>query len=59
MLLFAAFNAGRFLPMTVNYWPVSDIAVQTWLARRQEGAAMLDGVLLVTAGAALLTFAAL
>ncbi|ACK81492.1 hypothetical protein [Methylorubrum extorquens] len=59
ILLFAAFNAGRFLPMAVNYLPVSDIAVQNWLARRQEGAAMLDGMLLVATGAALLTFAAL
>ena len=59
ILLFAAFNAGRFLPMAVNYLPVSDISVQNWLARRQEGAALLDGVLLVAAGAALLTFAAL
>lgn len=59
ILLFAAFNAGRFLPMAVNYLPVSDITVQNWLARRQEGAALLDGILLVTAGAALLTFAAL
>jgi hypothetical protein len=59
ILLFLAFNAGRFLPMAVNYLPVSDIVVQNWLARRQEGAAMLDGVLLVATGAALLTFAAL
>ncbi|CAO4132513.1 Methylamine utilization protein MauF [Methylorubrum extorquens] len=59
ILLFAAFNAGRFLPMAVNYLPVSDITVQNWLARRQEGAALLDGILLVAAGAALLTFAAL
>lgn len=59
ILLFAAFNTGRFLPMTVNYLPVSDITVQTWLARRQESAALLDGVLLVATGTALLTFAAL
>ncbi len=57
--LFAVFNAGRFLPMAVNYLPVSDIAVQNWLARRQEGAAVLDGALLVAGGAALLTLAAL
>jgi len=59
ILLFVAFNAGRFLPMAVNYLPVSDITVQNWLARRQEGAALLDGALLVATGAALLTFAAL
>ncbi|MFD1330923.1 cytochrome c biogenesis CcdA family protein [Methylopila musalis] len=57
--LFAVFNAGRFLPMAVNYLPVSDIAVQNWLARRQESAATLDGALLVAGGAALLTLAAL
>lgn len=57
--LFAVFNAGRFLPMAVNYLPVSDIAVQNWLARRQESAAMVDGALLVAGGAALLTLAAL
>lgn len=59
IVLFLAFNVGRFLPMAVNYLPVSDITVQNWLARRQEGAAMLDGVLLVATGAALLTFAVL
>lgn len=59
IVLFLAFNAGRFLPMAVNYLPVSDIAVQTWLAHRQESAALLDGGLLIAFGAALLTFAAL
>jgi len=59
ILLFLAFNAGRFLPMAVNYLPVSDIAVQNWLARRQESAALLDGGLLIAFGAALLTFAVL
>lgn len=58
-VLFLAFNAGRFLPMAVNYLPVSDIAVQTWLARRQESAALLDGGILIAFGAALLTFAVL
>lgn len=57
--LFVVFNAGRFLPMAVNYLPVSDIAVQNWLARRQESAAIIDGALLVAGGAALLTLAAL
>ncbi|WP_153876205.1 methylamine utilization protein MauF [Methylorubrum populi] len=59
VVLFLAFNAGRFLPMAVNYLPVSDIAVQNWLARRQESAAFLDGGLLIAFGAALLTFAVL
>ncbi len=56
--LFLAFNAGRFLPMLVNYLPVSDIDVQDWLARRQESAATVDGALLVAAGTALLVLAA-
>lgn len=59
IVLFLAFNAGRFLPMVVNYLPVSDIVVQNWLARRQESAALLDGGLLIAFGAALLTFAVL
>lgn len=57
--LFLAFNAGRFLPMLANYLPVTDIDVQDWLARRQESAAVVDGALLVAAGAALLALAAL
>lgn len=59
VVLFAVFNAGRFLPMAVNYLPVSDMAVQNWLARRQESAALIDGALLVAGGAVLLTVAAL
>ncbi len=52
--IFALFNLGRFLPMAVNYLPVSDIAVQKWLAQRQESAALFDGMLLAATGAALL-----
>ena len=48
--IFAIFNLGRFLPIAVNLLPVTDIAVQSWLARRQEQAAALDGALLVAAG---------
>ncbi|MGN7871453.1 methylamine utilization protein MauF [Paracoccus sp. 22332] len=55
--LFALFNLGRFLPMAVNYLPLSDITVQKWLARRQEAAALMDGILLSAAGALLLTLA--
>jgi len=57
--VFALFNLGRFLPMSVNLLPVTDIGVQGWLARRQEQAATLDGALLVAAGCVLLTLAAL
>jgi len=48
------FNLGRFLPMLVNLLPVSDRAVQRWLARHQEHAVLLDGGLLIMAGAAAL-----
>lgn len=56
--LFLTFNAGRFLPMLVNFLPITDIDVQTWLSRRQESAALVDGALLVAAGTALLGLAA-
>lgn len=59
ILIFAVFNAGRFLPMAVNYLPVDDFAVQKWLARHQEDGALLDGALLAGAGAAFLTLAVL
>lgn len=53
--IFLVFNLGRFLPLVVNALPVTDRAVTAWLARRQEAAAMVDGALLVGAGAAILT----
>jgi len=52
--IFLVFNLGRFLPLMVNLLPVSDQSVTAWLARRQEQAAMLDGAILVAAGAAVL-----
>lgn len=52
--IFLIFNLGRFLPLMVNLLPVTDRAVTGWLARRQEQAAMLDGAILVAAGAAVL-----
>jgi hypothetical protein len=58
LLLFAAFNLGRFLPMLVNALPVHDWNVQRWLADRQERAATVDGMLLTGAGAGLLVLAA-
>ena len=48
------FNAGRFLPMLVNLFPVSDRSVQGFLAKYQERAVTADGFLLITAGAAAL-----
>lgn len=55
--IFLVFNLGRFLPLMVNLLPVSDQTVTAWLARRQEQAAMLDGAILVAAGAAVLAMA--
>lgn len=54
VILFACFNAGRFLPMLVNLLPVTDRQVQGFLARYQERAVIADGTLLITAGAAAL-----
>ncbi|MDD2867346.1 sulfite exporter TauE/SafE family protein [Neomegalonema sp.] len=54
MLIFAIFNLGRFLPMLANLTAASDMRIQMWLARRQESAAMLDGAILVSGGAAAL-----
>lgn len=51
--LIALFNLGRFLPVAVNVLPVPDHAIQGWLARNQERAAMADGAILVALGAAL------
>lgn len=53
LAIFAIFNLGRFLPMAVNMLPLPDHAIQAWLARNQERAAMLDGAILVSLGAAL------
>lgn len=58
LLLLAAFNLGRFLPMLVNALPVRDWDVQRWLADRQEQAATVDAMLLTGAGAGLLVLAA-
>lgn len=55
--IFAVFNLGRFLPLAVNMLPLPDHAIQAWLARNQERAAMLDGAILVAAGAALAVLA--
>lgn len=52
--VFCVFNAGRFLPMLINLFPVSDRKVQGWLANYQELAVTVDGFLLIMAGAAAL-----
>ena len=55
--LIALFNLGRFVPMVVNALPVTDYAIQGWLARNQERAALADGAILVALGAALAALA--
>lgn len=52
--IFLVFNLGRFLPLVLNALPITDRAITGWLARRQEQAAMLDGAILVAAGAAVM-----
>jgi hypothetical protein len=59
LLLFGAFNLGRFVPMLVNALPVRDRDVQRWLADRQEAAATVDAALLAAAGTGLLALAAI
>jgi hypothetical protein len=51
--LFLVFNAGRFAPVALNALPVSDVRITAWLARHQENAALVDGMLLVGLGALL------
>lgn len=53
--VFAIFNIGRCLPVAINFLPVSNQSVQTWLARWQERAVEVDGFLLLSAGTAALT----
>ncbi|WP_328286675.1 methylamine utilization protein MauF [Paracoccus aminophilus] len=48
----ALFNLGRYLPVAVNLLPCKDYAIQAWLARNQERAAIADGAILVALGAA-------
>lgn len=50
--IIAIFNLGRYLPMAVNLLPVTDYAIQGWLGRNQERAALVDGAFLVALGAA-------
>lgn len=55
--LIAIFNLGRYLPVAVNLMPWKDHQIQAWLARNQQRAALVDGALLVAAGAAFAVFA--
>lgn len=57
--IIAIFNIGRFLPVAVNFLPISNQSVQAWLAKWQERAVELDGFLLLSIGAAALTMLAL
>lgn len=50
--IIAVFNLGRYLPVAVNLFPVTDYQIQAWLGRNQERAAILDGAILTALGAA-------
>lgn len=51
--IFLIFNLGRFLPLTLNALPLTDISITAWLARNQENAANVDAALLVGSGFAI------
>ncbi|MCL6608688.1 MAG: methylamine utilization protein MauF [Geminicoccaceae bacterium] len=51
--LVLALNAGRFLPLLVNALPVTDRAVQAWLARHEEHAVLAGGAAQLAAAAAI------
>ncbi len=55
--IIALFNLGRYLPVAVNLFPVTDYAIQAWLGRNQERAAMADGAILTAFGTGLAVFA--
>lgn len=55
--IIAIFNLGRYLPVAVNLFPVTDYAIQSWLGRHQERAAIADGAILAALGAAFATLA--
>jgi cytochrome c biogenesis protein CcdA len=53
LALVLALNAGRFLPLLVNALPVTDRAVQAWLARHEERAVLAGGAAQLALGAAI------
>lgn len=55
--LIAIFNLGRYLPVAVNLTSWKDHQIQSWLARNQERAALVDGAILTALGAAIAVFA--
>ena len=52
IFIIAVFNLGRYLPVAVNLFPISDYKIQAWLGRNQERAAIADGAILAALGAA-------
>jgi cytochrome c biogenesis protein CcdA len=56
LLLFAALNLGRWMPLLVNALPVRDQSAQAWLASNEQNARLADGLLLTAAGAAFIVF---
>jgi len=54
LALVLALNGGRFLPLLVNALPVTDRAVQAWLARHEEHAVLAGAAVQLALGAAIL-----
>lgn len=59
LLLVLAVNSGRFLPLLVNAFPVTDRAVQQWLAEREQLSVLAGSAALALVGTALITHALL
>jgi hypothetical protein len=49
----AVLNLGRWAPLLINALPVQAQNVQGWLATNAQNAKLTDGLLLASAGAAL------
>ncbi len=55
LLLVLALNLGRFLPLFVNAFPLTDRAVQRWLAEREQLSVLAGAAALALVGTALIT----
>lgn len=58
-VLVLALNLGRFLPLLVNAFPVTDRAVQQWLAEREQLSVLAGAAALALTGTALIADALL
>ncbi|MCX7631225.1 MAG: methylamine utilization protein MauF, partial [Geminicoccaceae bacterium] len=59
LLLVLAVNLGRFLPLLVNAFPVTDRAVQQWLAEREQRSVVAGSAALALVGTTLIVDALL